>query len=133
MNFSKLLGSYKKKPKKRIPPEDISGDGTGNKRARREKAPERTVTVYFVHVPKTAGSAIKQIFAKEVKEKFTEGWRLKATDGTTVHIIAQGHSRCNNFPKGSFKFATVREPIDRFLRFGQGLVTEVLILSAQCL
>jgi hypothetical protein len=95
MNFNKMLGSYKKKTKKRIlsAPETI-----GNEKRPREETPESVVTIYFVHVPKTAGSALKQIFSKVVDEKHTEGWRLKTTDGTIVNIVANGHSPCSNFP-----------------------------------
>lgn len=76
----------------------------------------RTLTVYLVHVPKTAGSAIKELLKTRAttSERF-EGWKLGTHDGNTVHFIAKGHCPAFRFPTGALKVATIRDPVDRFL------------------
>lgn len=80
-----------------------------------------TIYIYFVHVPKTAGSAIKQVLAtNDLQRKGikSEGWTLRTRSGTTVRIIARGHCAASQFPpraRNVFKMATVRDPVDRFI------------------
>ena len=80
-----------------------------------------TLYIYFVHVPKTAGSAIKQVLAtNDLQHKGikSEGWTLRTRSGTTVRILARGHCPTSQFPpraRNVFKMATIREPVDRFI------------------
>eukprot|EP00937_MAST-01D_sp_MAST-1D-sp2_P001901 g1901.t1 len=125
MDFASLLNNYKAAPKAR----DGNGDrkrkaserdeqygaGRGSKSARRERERERVV--YFVHTPKTAGSAIKHTLAKAEsggRSEFGEFFRLRTRDGTMLRIESRGHTEASRFPPGVFKFACVRHPYERF-------------------
>jgi hypothetical protein len=93
----------------------------------KSKSKPPTIYIYFVHVPKTAGSAIKQTLAqnddggngnRNGNRGRDEGWTLHTTEGQRVRIIAKGHSRADQFPpraRNVFKIATVREPVERFI------------------
>lgn len=81
------------------------------------------IYIYFVHVPKTAGSAIKHTLLsndtrRSKSNRPREGWLLHTRKGVPVHIIARGHSTASSFPprgRNVFKMATIREPIERFI------------------
>ena len=81
------------------------------------------IYIYFVHVPKTAGSAIKHTLLRNDPRRAKsnrprEGWLLHTRKGVPVHIIARGHSTAASFPprgRNVFKMATIREPIERFI------------------
>lgn len=81
------------------------------------------IYIYFVHVPKTAGSAIKNTLLRNDPRRAKsnrprEGWLLHTRKGVPVHIIARGHSTASSFPprgRNVFKMATIREPIERFI------------------
>ena len=94
----------------------------------RKPPPSDAVYVYFVHVPKAAGSAVKNVLrTNHPKATHTpktsaaaEGWWFTATDAkhTRVHISARGHTPARDFPPKSehaLKIATVRDPVDRFI------------------
>jgi hypothetical protein len=59
-----------------------------------------TLPVYLIHVPKTAGSAIKQTLKTlaATSEAF-EGWKVTNRDGVVIHFIARGHCRVRDFPR----------------------------------
>jgi hypothetical protein len=81
---------------------------------------QRVVDVKFLHVPKTAGSAIKHVLAKiENGAVFGEDFLLETASasgaGAKVQISSGGHSTARDFPGGAFKFALIRHPVDRFL------------------
>lgn len=86
-----------------------------------EKKEANTIYIYFIHVPKTAGSAIKQTLAhNDTQDKSikSEGWTLYTRSGVKVRIIANGHSVSSSFNHRGpnvFKIATIREPIQRFI------------------
>lgn len=81
------------------------------------------IYIYFIHVPKTAGSAIKDMLRRNDKRpphphKPREGWLLHTKTGIPVHIIARGHSEASSFPpraRNVFKLATIRQPVERFV------------------
>ena len=81
-----------------------------------------TLPVYLIHVPKTAGSAIKQTLKTlaTTSEAF-EGWKVTNRDGVVIHFIARGHCRVRDFPRPArggpraLKVATIREPVERFV------------------
>ena len=99
------------------------------------------VVVALIHVPKTAGTAIKSLLRKytnthpfvetgtnqdrsscqrQKKGQDNEGWWFTSADGTPVHIISWGHQPASTFSKHYqnsriFKVATIREPVDRFI------------------
>jgi hypothetical protein len=71
---------------------------------------------YFVHVPKTAGSALKHIMAQMDRGGgFSENFRLETTLGNVVRVISNGHKPAKDFPTNAFKFACIRPPVERFL------------------
>ena len=97
------------------------------------------VHVALIHIPKTAGSAIKHklrtytaahpfdhsLFGEpyatlhKAHPHDNEGWWLMSTDGVPVHIESWGHQPASTFSKSFpsdrlFKVATVREPTERF-------------------
>ena len=102
MDFSKLLSKKKKDKKRKITVTDTSND---NKRQNR--ADNGELKVYFVHVPKTAGSAIKHVFTQTEKpgQDPKEEWHLPTKNGGTVHIIANGHTPASRFPSGAFQLS----------------------------
>ena len=81
-----------------------------------------TLPVYLIHVPKTAGSAIKQTLKTlaTTSEAF-EGWKVTNRDGVVIHFIARGHCRVRDFPRPArsgprpLKVATIRDPVERFV------------------
>lgn len=82
-----------------------------------------TLPVYLIHVPKTAGSAIKQTLKTlaTTSEAF-EGWKVTNRDGVVIHFIARGHCPVRDFPRRParggpqpLKVATIREPVERFV------------------
>ena len=87
----------------------------------RDTKDPRTIYIYFVHVPKTAGSAIKQTLARNDtgdKSIKSEGWTLYTKSGIKVRIIANGHSASSSFTHSGpnvFKLAIIREPVQRFI------------------
>lgn len=86
----------------------------------KEKKDPNAIYIYFVHVPKTAGSAIKQTLARNDAHRSikSEGWTLHTKTGIKVRIIAQGHSGTTHFKHSGpnvFKMATIREPVQRFI------------------
>jgi hypothetical protein len=104
MNFGSLLNRYATSDRSKV-----------KKRPSAPKEKKRILKVFFVHVPKTAGSAVKQAFRKATGAFEAEEWKLTADDGTIVHIVARGHTDAAGFPKDAFKFATIREPLSRFM------------------
>jgi hypothetical protein len=119
MDFASLL--KKKKNKKKRPASTVASQGPDAKRQHVSEQPKvrkvtKTVTIFFAHVPKTAGSAIKQILKQScIPTHQGEGWKIRTKDGKTVHIIARGHAYSSDFPRSAFKVATIREPVERFL------------------
>lgn len=93
----------------------------------RKPPPTDAVYVYFVHVPKAAGSAVKNVLRTHHPKAnapktgaAAEGWWFTATDAnhTRVHISARGHTPARDFPPKSehaLKIATVRDPVERFI------------------
>lgn len=86
----------------------------------KDKKDNKTIYIYFVHVPKTAGSAIKQTFAQNDTNHSikSEGWTLHTKSGIKVRIIAHGHSTTSSFKHTGpnvFRIATIREPVQRFM------------------
>lgn len=104
----------KKNPRKHLPPH--------THHHRHHHHPDH-IYIYFVHVPKTAGSAIKELLRRndtrpQPSHKPREGWLLHTKTGMPVHIIARGHSEASSFPpraRNVFKLATIREPVERFI------------------
>ena len=90
-----------------------SGSGSGSASAggdkwrrhvQHEPLQPASLQVCLVHVPKTAGSAIKQTLKKLARTSDAfEGWKLTNRDGLVVHIIAKGHSHASAFPREAFK------------------------------
>lgn len=81
----------------------------------------------MIHVPKTAGSAVKQTLLlnekgqsgmKGTSNASKEGWHFETRAGRRVRFIARGHCPASKFPTRGpnvFKVATLREPVERFI------------------
>ena len=82
------------------------------------KINNKTHLVYFVHVPRTGGTAIvMNLLKNSVKNDngIVQNMLLKRKDNNFIRLLHIGHQISTMCPKEAFKFAFVRDPLKRFL------------------
>ena len=74
--------------------------------------------VYFVHVPRTGGTAIVMNLLKNSHKRdngTTQNMLIKRKDNNFIRLLHLGHQTSIMCPKEAFKFAFIRNPFKRFL------------------
>lgn len=82
------------------------------------KINNKTHLVYFVHVPRTGGTAIvMNLLKNSVKNdnSTVQNMLLKRKDNNFIRLLHIGHQISTMCPKEAFKFAFIRDPLKRFL------------------
>ncbi len=82
------------------------------------KIESKTHLVYFIHVPRTGGTAIvMNLLKSSVKNDngTVQNMLLKRKDNNFIRLLHNGHQVSIICPKEAFKFAFIRDPLKRFL------------------